>query len=504
MSDAAFIEADGIHKHYGGVHALDGATLQLRAGEVHALVGANGAGKSTLKNVLSGIVTPDAGSLRIDGQPIALRRPADALAHGIRAVHQEIGLIPSMSVEDNVHLGQFPTRAAGLIRRRAMRGVAREALRNLGIELDPRRTVGALSVAQQQLVEIARAVVSRPRALLLDEPSAVLVGPELERLFAVVERMRADGIAVLYVSHRLDEIFRLADRVTIMRNGRTVRTAPTSELDHDALISGMTGRPGGRPPTELGAVQDEVRLRVEHLSAGGGRLSDVLLEVRRGEIVGLAGLMGSGRSHLLKAIFGIDRRSGGRVVVDGAELAPGRPRAAIAAGVALVPEDRKDAGLVLGLSIERNLTLANLERVSRGVAVDRAAERTLAGELAAMVGIAPERLSHAVFQLSGGNQQKVAVARWLAREPGVLLVDEPTRGVDVEAKAEIHRLIAKLAADGAAVLVVSSEFEELLALCHRVIGMRDGGLTTSAATEDIDTEELLRMCSPPRTEVTVA
>jgi rhamnose transport system ATP-binding protein len=247
-----------------------------------------------------------------------------------------------------------------------------------------------------------------------------------------------------------------------------------------------------------------VRLRVEHLSAGGGRLSDVLLEVRRGEIVGLAGLMGSGRSHLLKAIFGIDRRSGGRVVVDGAELAPGRPRAAIAAGVALVPEDRKDAGLVLGLSIERNLTLANLERVSRGVAVDRAAERTLAGELAAMVGIAPERLSHAVFQLSGGNQQKVAVARWLAREPGVLLVDEPTRGVDVEAKAEIHRLIAKLAADGAAVLVVSSEFEELLALCHRVIGMRDGGLTTSAATEDIDTEELLRMCSPPRTEVTVA
>jgi rhamnose transport system ATP-binding protein len=492
---------EDLRKRYGGVQALDGASLALAAGEVHALVGAHGAGKSTLKNVLAGIVTPDSGTFTIDGRPVTMRRAADALDLGIRAVHQEIGLIPWMSVQDNVHLGQFPTRG-GVLRGRRMRRETWEGLAELGLDIDPRRPVRTLSVGQQQLVEIARAVLARPRALLLDEPSAVLVGAELERLFAMVQRLRGDGVAIFYVSHRFDEIFRLADRVTVMRNGATVATGPTAEFDHDRLIREMIGRVVDRSAAARQPPGDDVRLEVRDLHAGG-RLRDISFRARRGEILGIAGLMGSGRSHLLKAIYGIDRRERGDVLVDGAPLPRSRPKQAIRRGVVLVPEDRKQAGLVLALSVQRNMALPNEADVARHGVVGRRRERALGARLAAVVGVDPSRLPDPVFQLSGGNQQKVAIGKWLADTPAVLIVDEPTRGIDVEAKAEIHARLTELAAEGVTVLVVSSEWEELLALCHRLLVLRDGRIVGEGPAADLTEEDLLRLCSPTATEEAV-
>jgi ABC-type sugar transport system ATPase subunit len=495
MTGQPVVEVVGVSKRFGGIQALSGVDLRLHGGEVHALVGANGAGKSTLKNVIAGVIVPDEGWVVVDGQEANMRRPLDALRLRIHAVHQELGLIPWMSVEDNLYLARYPSRPPGVIRRRAMRARALKDLADVGLHVSPKDKIATLSVAQQQLVEIARATSAGPRCLLLDEPSAVLVGPELERVLSTVERLRDQGVAIVYVSHRLDEVFRLADRVTVLRNGELIQTAPTSEFTRNKLIRAMTGAPVGRANAPLPRRQDTTRLAVANLAAGSGRLRGISLETRVGEILGIAGLMGSGRSHLMKCIFGIDARDSGTVAVDGQPIAAGHPSAALERRVVLVPEDRKSAGLVIDMSIEKNLSLTNARAVARRGWINRRAERSVTTSLARMVGIPETRLPAPLLQLSGGNQQKVALARWLHEDPSVLLVDEPTRGVDVGAKEEIYRLIREVADRGAAVLVVSSEFEELLALCHRVLVMRAGEIVGEVDPGMSSAEEMLRMCS---------
>jgi ABC-type sugar transport system ATPase subunit len=490
------LEVIGVSKRFGGIQALSGIDLVLHAGEVHALVGANGAGKSTLKNVIAGALVPDDGHVLVDGRPAEMRRPIDALRLGIHAVHQELGLIPWMSVKDNLYLGRYPTRLPGVINQAAVRRRALQDLEAFGLtQVSAHARVGSLSVGQQQLVEIARATSSQPRCLLLDEPSAVLVGPELERVLATVERLRNEGVAIVYVSHRLEEVFRLADRVTVLRNGELVETAPTSTFTRDSLIRAMTGRAVSRTTVPPPVRQGTTRLRLTGVGAAAGRLQDVSFDVHAGEIVGLAGLIGSGRSHLAKSIFGIDDRDQGTVEVDGRPLASGRPAEALRHGVVLVPEDRKSAGLVIDMSIAANLTLPNTAAVSRRGWFDRRRARELAGRLAKLVGIAESRLPAPVSQLSGGNQQKIALARWLNEDPAAFIVDEPTRGVDVGAKEDIYRLVRDVAARGSGVLVVSSEFEELLVLCHRILVMRAGRVVGEVDPATSSAEEILRMCS---------
>jgi ABC-type sugar transport system ATPase subunit len=493
------VQVVDVSRSFGGIQALSKVSIDLMPGEVHALCGANGAGKSTLKNVISGAITPDEGTVLVSGQPVDLKTPLDAMRLGIHAVHQELGLIPWMTVEDNLFLGRYPDRG-GLIDRRAMRASAREALARAGVQVSPRARLGSLSVGQQQLVEIARATTSHPKVLLLDEPSAVLVGPELERVFSAVNRLREEGVAVVYVSHRLDEVFQLADRVTVMRNGQVVRTAPIGEFDHDSLIRAMTGRSVEKPVRQQPVAGGDVRLSVQNLHAGKGRLKDISLEVRRGEIFGIAGLMGSGRSHLLKCLYGVDHIDSGSVSLDGTPHRQGSPRESVGRGIVLVPEDRKSAGLIIDLAIQRNLTLPNLKAVAPRGWLNAGRSQALARKLAGLVGIAENRLPAPVSQLSGGNQQKVAVARWLDRDPAVLLIDEPTRGVDVGAKADIYHLLQELAGRGTSIVVVSSEFEELLALCHRLQVMRDGEVVGEVDPRSATPEDLLRMCTPSAKE----
>ena len=497
MSDQTpVVEVLDVSKRYGGIQALSHVDLRVMAGEVHALVGANGAGKSTLKGVISALVVPDEGEVRVDGRPVAMRKPSDALDLGVHAVHQEIGLIPWMSIQDNLFLSRFPTTVPGWLSHRRLRKQARVELARVGLgHVSPQTRLGALSVGQQQLVEIARAISTNPRCLLLDEPSAVLVGPELELVLSTVERLRQEGVAIVYVSHRLEEVFRLADRVTVLRNGEVVETAPTSKYTVNSLIRAMTGRAVVRERVEPSPPSERVRLTLDGFSAGGGRLSDISFSVRAGEILGLAGLVGSGRSHLVKAIYGIDDRDEGEVLVDDERLPATGPIAALQRGVVLVPEDRKKAGLVLDMTIADNFCLPSLRNVSRRGVVDRSARSRLAERLAGLVGVSSDRLSMPAAFLSGGNQQKVALGRWLADDPAVFIVDEPTRGVDVGAKEDIYGLVRGIAERGAAVVVVSSEFEELLALCHRILVMRGGAIIGEADPATSTAEEMLRMCS---------
>lgn len=490
------VEVSNISKRFGGVQALSNVTVAFDGGQVHALVGANGAGKSTLKNVIAGIVSPDIGSVRVSEKVVALRGPLDSLKLGIRSVQQELGLIPWMSVEDNLWLGSYPaSRVRATIDHRSVRKRTREILSEFGLDdVQPQTLVGDLSIATQQLIEIARASAGDVRCLILDEPSAILVGPELDLVFEAVDRVRRQGAAVIYISHRLEEVFRLADIVTVLRNGEVVRTAATSEFDTDSLIRCMTGQSSSESAaTKRGLVGGAVRLEVEGLCAGS-RLQDISLEVRTGEIVGIAGLMGSGRSHLLKALFGTEPRDAGRVKVDGQMVPSGRVTEGLRLGIVLIPEDRKRTGLIISLPVERNLTLTRGVTPSRMGWIDRRREHVTALRLAQAVGL-EGRLIDRASQLSGGNQQKIALMRWLSRDRSVVMLDEPTRGVDIAAKGEIHQLLYKVADGGSAVLVVSSDFEELLEICDRIAVVVDGRIVTWVDPTEASERELVEICS---------
>jgi ribose transport system ATP-binding protein len=470
------LELRGISKSFSGVQVLDAVDLEIRAGEVHALVGENGAGKSTLMNIASGVVSADAGEIIWLGRPVRPARPRDAQELGIAFVHQELALVPQLSAAENIFLGRHPS-DAGWVRWREIRDRARELLGELGCDLDERLPVAALSLAEQQLVEIARALAFQARLIIMDEPTAPLAAHDAENLFRTIGRLRDRGVSVIFISHRLKEIARIADRVTVLRDGRHVLTADVGAVDEDGLVRAMAGNELlkfeatlAAPPT-LGAEA----IRVE---------GEVALSVRRGEVVGLAGLAGAGRTELLEAIFGFGSGPRIRLFVDGRAVTVRTPRDAIRKGLALVPDDRKLKGLVLGASLGTNIALATPRGLFIRAREEAAAAERLVGELR----IKAAGLDQPVKYLSGGNQQKAVLAKWLYAEASVFLLDEPTRGIDVRSKAEIYELVRALAARGAAVIIASSETEELLRVADRIVVLHRrriaGELDRAAATEE--------------------
>ncbi|MGP3968743.1 sugar ABC transporter ATP-binding protein [Streptomyces sp. 6N223] len=465
-----------VTKAFGPVVATADVTLALRAGEVHALVGENGAGKSTLVKMLAGVHQPDAGRLEIDGRPVWLSGPADARDAGIAVIYQEPTLFPDLSVAENIFMGRQPTGRLRRIDRTAMHQAAARLFERLGVDIDPRRPARGLSIADQQLVEIAKALSVQARVLVMDEPTAALSGVEVTRLFAVVRALRGQGAAVLFISHRFDEVFALCQRVTVLRDGRLVSTDPADRLDVETLVRRMVGRDVAAlypRAEETAEPRGDAVLQVRGLTRHGS-FADVGFAVHAGEIVALAGLVGAGRSEVVRAVFGIDRYDAGEVRVGGRPLPPGSPRAAMAAGLALVPEDRRQQGLVMDMSVERNATLTRLRALTRLGLLSGRRERDAAQAWAGRLRVRYGRLSDAVGTLSGGNQQKIVLAKWLATSPRVLIVDEPTRGIDVGTKAEVHRIMSDLAAEGIAVLMVSSELPEVLGMADRVLVMHEG------------------------------
>lgn len=478
----------GVSKRFPGVQALDGVDFALAVGEVHALVGENGAGKSTLVKVLTGAIRRDAGTVEVFGHPMELRSPAEALRAGIAAIYQEFNLVPHLTVAENIFLGREPRRRAGFLHWRELETRARQVLSRMQISLDPAAVVAHLSVAGQQMVEIAKALSVGARILVMDEPSAALTEHDLKALFEQVKRLQGQGVSVIYISHRLAEIFDVADRATVLRDGRVVGTRRVQDLDEVRLVRMMVGRDLEAPLRGEGATAGEVGLRAVNLRAPG--VEGCSLQVRRGEVVGVAGLVGSGRSELARAIFGASPRDG-QVYVDGRLLRPGSPRAAFRAGLGLLAEDRKLQALLMEMTVRENVTLSNLAPLTVGGLVRRSREEAAAQGMVERLDIRPRATARPVSQLSGGNQQKVVLARLLFTQCRVLILDEPTRGVDVGAKAEIHRLIRRLADDGAAVLMISSELPELLKVADRILVMRRGRLVGELAAAQATEERIM-------------
>jgi rhamnose transport system ATP-binding protein len=474
-------------KSFGAVHALADGDIALFPGEVHGLVGENGAGKSTLVKILAGVHRPDAGRLLLDGDEVIFDNAKQSQDAGIAIIFQEPTLFPDLSVAENIFVGVQPLKRFRRIDGRRMRREASALFDQLGVRLDPDRLARGLSIADQQLVEIAKALTTNARVIVMDEPTAALTTSEVERLFRIVETLRARGNAVLFISHRLDEIFAICQRVTVMRDGRHVLTQPIEELTTQSIIRAMVGRDMDALFPKVAAEAGRVVLKVDRLTREGV-FTDISFEVRSGEIVALAGLVGAGRTEVARAIFGIDRWDAGRVEIDGRSLPPGSPTAAMAAGIGLVPEDRRQQGLLMDFSIERNIALASLGELEKGGLIPRGAERRFAKDWAMKLQLKYGRLSNPVWTLSGGNQQKAVLAKWLARKPSLLIVDEPTRGIDVGTKAEVHRLLSELAAQGVAVLMISSELPEVLGMADRIVVLFEGRLMRefprSEATED--------------------
>ena len=494
--EAALLQMTGIVKEFPGVRALGGVDLNVRAGEVHCLLGQNGAGKSTLIKILSAAYQPDEGSILWQGGARRFTTPMAAINAGISTIYQELDLVPDLSVAENIYLGHELARG-GFTRRARANRTAKDLLSSLGhAEISPTRLVGTLPPAGQQIVSMARALSHDTRLLILDEPSAVLDQEGVDNLFRVVRSLTARGVAVVYISHRLEEIREIGDRITVLKDGITVATGlPVSETPTHELIKLMTGRaieyvfpPQPETPTE----QAEPVLEVSGLTLDGV-FGTVDLTVRAGEIVGLAGLVGAGRSEILETIYGARRASSGTVKVDGKKIRRGSVTAAVRAGMGLAPEERKSQGLLLDQSVFSNITVSSMNKFSRGGFLDSGAERAKAKELTESLDVRPAGVSRAVRTLSGGNQQKVVLARWLLRECRVLLLDEPTRGVDVGARSEIYALVRSLADAGIAVVVVSSEVEEVLGLAQRVLVVREGEVVHESDVADLDEAGVLNL-----------
>jgi rhamnose transport system ATP-binding protein len=476
-------------KSFGAAHAVIDASIELYAGEAHALVGENGAGKSTVVKMLAGVHQPDSGTLTINGEPVTLSGPAAARDAGVAVIYQEPTMFPDLSVAENVFMGRMPTQGLGRLDRESMRAKVGSVLEMLDVSLDAGRAARGLSIADQQIVEIAKALTVDARVLVMDEPTAALSAAEVERLARVIETLRERGAAILFISHRLDEVFDICQRVTVMRDGRSVMSQPVGGLTSDELVRAMVGRDIEQRELTRGSV-GEVVLSVQRLTREG-KFVDVSFELRAGEIVGLGGLVGAGRTEIAEAIFGIDRYDAGAVHVSGQPLKKGSPADAMRAGIALVPEDRRQHGLVMEESIERNVVLASLASVTRRGLISADASRDTSRSWLTRLQVKYGRLSDSVSTLSGGNQQKVVLAKWLSRNPRVIIVDEPTRGIDVGTKAEVHRLLESLAEEGVAVLVISSELPELLLLADRVLVIREGRLVREIPRAEASEESVV-------------
>jgi len=498
------VEVRGLTKGYPGVIAAEAVDMAFHAGEIVGLVGKNGAGKSTVIKLLAGAVMPDAGEVRVDGERVELRSPHDARALGLSFLHQEQADVPGLSVAENIELGLgYPRRLRFLVDWRELNDRSARILSRLESDLDPRTPVASLSVAEQRLVTIARAIAQRAKLLVLDEPTASLTDTEIEHLHSVLRSLRGEGVAVVYVSHRLDEILALTDRIVVMRDGHVVGAAPTAQISRRTLIMDITGRKtphtAGDRRTERGIrgrPETPELLRVEGLSTHA-RLEGVGFDLRQGEILGVAGLVGAGRTELVRAVFGADRRSSGRILIGGREVRIDSPRDALAAGLVLLPEDRRTQGLIADFGICDNITLAALSRHRRTARLpipSRRHERAATRELMDRLSISSPDVDKPVRLLSGGNQQKVVLAKWLHRGADVLIFDEPTHGVDVETKEEVYRLMEQLAARGRGVIFISSEFSELVAVCHRALVLRDGRTAGELEGDELTEEAMIDRC----------
>jgi ribose transport system ATP-binding protein len=491
-SDEPVVRVAGLTKRYPGVTALDAVDLDVLAGEVHVLVGENGAGKSTLARCLAGIERPDGGRMWLGGEPHAPSGAADALRAGIQVVHQELATLPYLSVAENLFIQRLPRRL-GVVDRRALARAARELLDRVGLSVSPRTHVERLGIAQRQLLEIAKALSTGCRLLIMDEPTATLTPRETSRLFEILRQLTAEGVAIVYISHHLDEIFEIGDRVTVLRNGRHVTTRPLAGVSTGELVQLMVGRDLEHeyPPVRRRPPGDEL-LRVRELKVTPSS-PPLSLAVHAGEIVGVAGLVGSGRTEAMRAIFGADRAAAGEIAVRGEPARISHPRGAVRRGISLLTEDRKSQGLVLDLPIAANISLASIGRVSRAGLLRRRAEAGMANRVSSQLRIKATGIRQHPRALSGGNQQKVVIGRWLAADSELLIVDEPTRGIDVGARYEIHQLLVDLAAAGKGVLVVSSDLPELLGICHRLLVFSRGRIAGELPREEFDAERVLKL-----------
>jgi ribose transport system ATP-binding protein len=491
--DPVAVRMTGISKSFSGIRVLHGVDFDLRRGEVHALVGGNGAGKSTLMKILQGVYTPDEGEIAVDGMPVEIRSPHDARVLGIGMIFQEFSLIPTLTVAQNIFLGHEPRAAGGLIDDRTSVRRARELFAEMGEDIDPDARMLDLGTGYWQLTEIAKALAQDARVLIMDEPTSSLTATEANSLFALVQRLKERGISIIYISHRMDEIFRITDRITVLRDGRHVLTEDTAALTMNQVIDAIVGQSMEQAFEWRERFVDRSvapLLQVRSLSAGR-RVQDVSFDLYPGEILGLAGLMGSGRTELARAIFGIDRVDTGGILIRGERVAIGNPEEAISAGVSLVPEDRRIQGLVLDHSVKNNLLLPLLDRLDHAGIIDDRRGDQMAGSIVKDLRIKTGSIATSVRLLSGGNQQKVVIGKWLATEPDILIMDEPTAGVDIQAKTEILGVIRALADRGKGIIVISSELVELLAVSDRLLVLRDGHVFREIDRREIRTEEEL-------------
>ena len=492
MGNPEFLQMRGIRKSYDGTQALKAVDFSADAGEVHAIVGENGAGKSTLMKILAGAIQPDAGNFILDGQPIRPRSPNHAFELGIRTVYQEFSLVPHLNVTENILMGQMPTgRSKWWVDWPQAHQRAQDIFQYLGFAgIDGRSATASLSVSHQQMVEIAKAVGRQPRILILDEPSAALSREELKRLFTLIQRLKRESTLILYISHRLDEVFEIADRITILKDGETVGTVLPAETTENQLVKMMVGRPleAIYPPRKI--RPGETLLEVERLSQADA-FTDVSFSVARGEILGFFGLVGSGRSAVARCIFAAERPTSGSIRIEGQLIKPRSPNDAVKAGIALLTEDRKRDGLVMSCSISDNACLATLDSVSRWKFMNRRQQKNVVEAKVRELSIRPAQINRRVRELSGGNQQKVVLAKWLLARAKLLILDEPTRGVDVATKVEIYHLIGKLADGGAAIILVSSELPEILGMSNRMLVMQAGHVVGEFTKEQAGEENLL-------------
>lgn len=490
ITERPVLEMIGITKRFPGVLALDSVDFQLRCGEIHAIVGENGAGKSTLIKILAGVHQKDAGSIYLDGRQVSISCPADAARFGISVIHQEFTLVPAMSVAENILLSELPVRRGGVLDKRTLVLRSRQVLGDLGVDIPVTATVRSLRVAEQQIVEIAKALSRRTRILVMDEPTAALSDMEVARLFSVIGSLAERGVSIIYISHKLEEVLRIADTVTVLRDGRRVSTTPTSLTTKERVVHEMVGRDLANMFPKEEVARGDVVLEVSDM-----RLSEasapVSFTVRAGEILGIVGLMGAGQIRLARALFGLERVAGGDVRIKGKPVDLRSPLRAVQAGIGLVTENRKEEGLVLALSVAKNITLTSIDSVSTLGVVSQGKEQAVVGRKIAELDIKTPSAHQLVRNLSGGNQQKVVLAKWLTVDPELIVLCEPTRGVDVGAKVEIYRLMGLMAAQGKAILLVSSEVPEVVAMSDRVLVMHGGNVVCELPTEEISQEAVM-------------
>ncbi len=490
MSEAVLLRMTGISKAFPGVQALDNVHLEVEAGTVHALMGENGAGKSTLMKVLAGIYHADAGTIELNGKPVQVPDSAKALGLGIAMIHQELSPVPAMTVAENMFLGREPVNRFGLVDKGRIVSDAQAVFDKWSIDINPRRVMKTLSVAQMQMVEIAKAISTDAQLVIMDEPTSAITEREVDHLHRMIRSLRESGVAVIYITHKMDEVFKIADKVTVFRDGKHVATEDASALDRQKLITLMVGRElthlFPKEDAEIGDVVMSVRGLTRH-----GVISDISFDLKRGEILGLAGLMGAGRTEVLEAIFGVTKTDAGEITIRGKKVSIQSPADAIDAGMGLLTEDRKLTGIMGALSVRDNMTIANLNRFSPGGILRKGQMEVACRSQREALAIKTPSLSQLIKNLSGGNQQKVLVSRWLLTLPDVLMIDEPTRGIDVGAKAEIHRLMSGLAKEGKAILMVSSEMPEILGMSDRVLVMAGGRITAEFSREEATQEKVL-------------